>query len=186
MGDIRNAGAREPKLLNQLDQIKVPGIHPSMSVSDFVNHIGNHISEQITSGNSTISSDALQGRDILEEITQYLFSDTQLTSTSDEQMLMSRVNSLCCLLQKDYAAAQNLQAATNTEGRDAGNGSATNCGPALASELEGGLGEASGCKQPPAMSRKDSVAELLHNLPRIASLPQFLFNFSEDTNFGGR
>ena len=39
-----------------------------------------------------------------------------------------------------------------------------------------------GCKQPPPMSRKDSVGDLLLNLPRIASLPQFLFNISEDVD----
>lgn len=169
-----------------------------MSVSDLVNHIGNCISEQITSGNSTISSDALQGRDILEEITQYLFSDTQLTSASDEHLLMSRVNSLCCLLQKDYAAAQNLQATSNNEGvgiHSDGNVGEANHSTVLACESEigksfhppeGGSGDVSGCKQPPAMSRKDSVAELLHNLPRIASLPQFFFNFAEDFNYMGR
>ncbi|KAK2651759.1 hypothetical protein Ddye_011615 [Dipteronia dyeriana] len=191
LGESGTVGAKEPKLLSHLDQIKVPGLHPSMSMSDLVNHIGNCISEQITSGNSTISSDALQGRDILEEITQYLFSDIQLTAASDEQSLMSRVNSLCCLLQKDYAAAQNLQATSN-EGvgiHSDGNVGETNRGSVLARErdvgkgfraLEGESGDVLGGKQPPAMSRKDSVAELLHNLPRITSLPQFLFNFSED------
>ncbi|OMO73956.1 cc-nbs-lrr resistance protein [Corchorus olitorius] len=53
----------------------------------------------------TSSGEDLQGRDLLEEITQYLLSDSQHTSASDEQSLMSRVNSLCCLLQKDPAGA---------------------------------------------------------------------------------
>ncbi|KAL5756657.1 hypothetical protein ACOSQ2_021403 [Xanthoceras sorbifolium] len=68
IGEIESAGAKDPKLLSDLDQIKVPGLHPAMSMTNLVNHIGNCISEQITSGNSMISSDALQGRDILEEI----------------------------------------------------------------------------------------------------------------------
>lgn len=41
---------------------------------------------------------------------------------------------------------------------------------------EGEASNVSICKQAPAMSRKDSVGELLLNLPSIASLPQFLFN----------
>ena len=45
---------------------------------------------------------------------------------------------------------------------------------------EGDSHELSGCKQTPAMSRKDSVGDLLLNLPRIASLPHFSFNISED------
>ncbi|KAL0397166.1 UNVERIFIED_CONTAM: hypothetical protein Scaly_0165000 [Sesamum calycinum] len=38
----------------------------------------------------------------------------------------------------------------------------------------------SGSNKVSSMSRKDSVGDLLLNLPRIASLPQFLFNISED------
>ncbi|KAI4976561.1 hypothetical protein ZWY2020_050168 [Hordeum vulgare] len=34
---------------------------------------------------------------------------------------------------------------------------------------------------PPAMSRKDSFGDLLMNLPRIASIPQFLFKIPEDS-----
>ncbi|XP_027179809.1 thylakoidal processing peptidase 1, chloroplastic-like [Coffea eugenioides] len=47
---------------------------------------------------------------------------------------------------------------------------------------EGEMEDILGCKQPPPMSRKDSVGDLLLNLPRIASLPQFLFNISEDVD----
>ena len=41
--------------------------------------------------------------------------------------------------------------------------------------------DASGCKQQVNISRKESFGELLMHLPRIASLPQFLFNISEDS-----
>ncbi|XP_031260359.1 uncharacterized protein LOC116118514 [Pistacia vera] len=192
-GEISSSGAEEPKMLSHWDQIKVPGLHPSMSMSDLVNHIGHCISEQRTSGGSLIFGNDLQGRDVLEEITQYLFSDTQLTSTSDEKSIMSRVNSLCCLLQKDSAATQNLQDKSSI-GIDI-NGvtklAETNSGFPSArldkvgqgfGASEGESSNVSGRKQQPAMSRKDSVAELLHSLPRIASLPQVMLNFSEDSN----
>ncbi|KAG1363720.1 hypothetical protein COCNU_11G005470 [Cocos nucifera] len=91
------------------DQFKVPGIQPSMSVSDLVNHIGHCISEQINSGNPLLSGDNLPTKDVLEEITQYLLSDSQILSSSDEKSLMSRVNSFCCLIQKDAGTGQSLQ-----------------------------------------------------------------------------
>ena len=37
-----------------------------------------------------------------------------------------------------------------------------------------------GRQAPPAMSRKDSFGDLLLHLPRIASLPKFLFGISEE------
>ncbi|XP_044496760.1 uncharacterized protein LOC123219090 [Mangifera indica] len=192
-GEIRSSGAEEPKVLSHWDQIKVPGLHSSMSMSDLVNHIGQCISEQRTSGGSLNFGDDLKGRDVLEEISQYLFSDIQLTSASDEKSLMSRVNSLCCLLQKDSTATQNLQD-KNSEGVGTNSItklSETDLGFASACENKGGEdscaseGKSSNlfsCKQQPAMLRKDSVAELLHSLPRIASFPQFLFSFCEDSN----
>ncbi|KAJ0089881.1 hypothetical protein Patl1_14492 [Pistacia atlantica] len=97
------------------DQIKVPGLHPSMSMSDFMNHIENCLSDQITFGNQP--EEGTDCRDLLEDIAQYLLSDTQSTAASDEKSLMSRVNSLCCLLQKEPGAAQNFQA--NGESSDA-------------------------------------------------------------------
>ncbi|KAJ4838844.1 hypothetical protein Tsubulata_033027 [Turnera subulata] len=160
-------------------QIKLPGIHQSISMSDLVSHIGNCISEQI-SGNPVLSGENPRSSEILEEITQYLLSDSQLASSSDEQGLMSRVNSLCSLLQKDPATARTLQAMSRNDvglDQDARIGidyitASAETGPVP----EGEVSNISGCK-PPAMSRKDSVGELLLNLPRIASLPQFLYNF---------
>ncbi|XWS19173.1 hypothetical protein CRYUN_Cryun32bG0109200 [Craigia yunnanensis] len=180
--EIRGSTAKEGKLLSQWDQIRFPGLHASMSMSDLVNHIGNCISEQMTS-----SSDDLQGRDILEEITQYLLKDSQYTSASDEQCLMSRVNSLCCLLQKDSSVAPNFQTkeddavdvpdyGKNVEGSSV---SASACDSKTSEGFPVSMDEShdvSGSKRPQAMSRKDSVGDLLHNLPWIASLPQFLFN----------
>lgn len=175
------------------DQIKLPGIHPSMSMSDLMNHIGHCISEQMTSGNQPLSEEGSDCREILEDIAQYLLSDTQLTAASDEKSLMSRVNSLCCLLQKDPGTAQNLQVSgESSDGRpDDGNGNNAQLNNIF--ELmpdnrprgdikapEGDTKDVSGSKPTTGMSRKDSFGELLLHLPRIASLPKFLFNISED------
>lgn len=165
----------------------MPGLHPSMSMSDLVNHIGHCISEQMTSGNSSICGGDMKSSDILDEITQYLLGDSLVTSASDEQSLMTRVNSLYCLLQKDPGTARDLQVKRldNLEMDHGGRIDETNtvtaseCQSKLAEDFPAPEGEASNvscCKQAPAMTRKDSVGELMHNLPRIASLPHFLFN----------
>ncbi|KAJ7979576.1 ATP-dependent DNA helicase [Quillaja saponaria] len=112
----------DSKMPRNWEQIKLPGIHPSMSMSDFMSQIGHCISEQMTSGNPSFSAGRPQCQDILEDIAQYLLSDNQLTTTSDEKSLMSRVNSLYCLLQKDQTTIQNSQiSGENTVGPDDGN-----------------------------------------------------------------
>lgn len=188
IGEISSSRAKEPNMLSHWDQIKIPGFHPSMSMSDLMNHIGNCFSERRTSGTSMISDDDLQAKKILDEITQYLLSDAQFTAASDEKSLMSRVNSLCCLLQ-DSTAAQTTQAKSDEGINIHGDGNIRETNSSSLSACENKIGKGfcgpnsdpndiSGCKQAPGMSRKDSIAELLHNLPRIASLPQFLFNIS--------
>lgn len=170
-------GTQGPKWLNNLDQIKVPGLHSTMSMSDLVSHIGQCLTEQTSSCNPLFPSDEAPNRDILEQITQYLFNDAQFTSASDEQSLMPRVNSLCCLLQSEPATAQSLQVKSKNGTNMTGNGKIASPResktamdfPATKDETD----DVSSCKQPPSMSRKDSVGELLLNLPRIASLPQF-------------
>lgn len=183
--EIRSTGGKSSKLLGHLDQIKVPGFHPSMSLSDLVNHIEHCIAEQVTSDNSIFSSNKQHRRDILE-ITQYLFSDSQSTSTFDEQSLMSRVNSLCCLIQKDPSIAQNLPAKRDDDVDENGDQEIDEAVAAAALESkpasEGESTDISGCKQALAMTKKDSFADLLINLPRIASLPQFLFSLPEDSD----
>ncbi|XP_028769828.1 uncharacterized protein LOC114749577 [Neltuma alba] len=174
------------KFLNNLDQIKVPGLHPSMSMNDIVNHIGNCISEQMTSGNPAFSSDNEQSKLILEEITQYLLNDSLVTAASDEQFLMSRVNSLCCLLQKDPATTQDTSVRTDNSDGSGKVGEKTNLDLELSCRstvVESGDDDASGSKQVSGsgMRRKESVGELLLNLPRIASLPQFLLPMADDS-----
>ena len=190
--EIRGSTAKEGELLSQWDQIRFPGLNASMSMSDLVNHIGNCISEQMTS-----SSDDLQSRDILEEITQYLLNDSKHTSASDEQCLMSRVNSLCCLLQKDSAVAPNFQTkeddavdvhnyGKNVEGSSvsaSARDSKTSEGfPVFMDESH----DVSGSKRPQAMTRKDSVGDLLHNLPRDCFTAAVLFNIMEDSDTEAR
>ncbi|KDP38724.1 hypothetical protein JCGZ_04077 [Jatropha curcas] len=186
-----NCEAVDSKGQRNWDQIKVPGLHPSMSMSDLMNHIGNCISEQMTSGNPQFSTGESERQYILEDIAQYLLSDTQLTTSSDEKRLMARVNSLCCLLQKDPASMQNLQ--INEESSISDLDDAKEVQLSLNNESfqenknmgdtkdpEGKLKDVSGSKQTPGMSRKDSFGDLLLHLPRIASLPKFLFNISEE------
>ncbi|XVF34347.1 hypothetical protein REPUB_Repub18cG0051900 [Reevesia pubescens] len=171
------------------DQIKVPGLHPSMSMSDLMNHIEHHLSEQMTSGNPS-SENRPDSQEMLEEIAQYLLSDTQFTTASDEKSLMSRVNSLCCLLQKDNTTVTKSQAnGENYDGPENGKDFQLNkthesgfniTAKGDVKAYEGDIKEVSSSKQAPGMSRKDSFGELLLHLPRIASLPKFLFNISED------
>jgi len=188
-GEYAGNRMREIERLKLLDQIKLPGFHPSMSMSDLVNHLGQCISEQMTTVNPGISIHEEEKNSILEDIAQYLLSDSQVPPTSDEKSLMSRVNSLCCLLQRDPSTT-NLQ----LKSEDAMNLSAHRMGDpklGLASQEDNNLKEIpeqsntesnsrNDIQESSAMSRKDSVGDLLLNLPRIASLPQFLYNFWED------
>ncbi|KAF9680625.1 hypothetical protein SADUNF_Sadunf06G0141100 [Salix dunnii] len=188
--------AVDSKASRNWDQIKVPGLHHSMSMTDLMNHIGNCISEQMTLGNQPFSADGPECRDILEDITQCLLSDTQQTTSSDEKRIMARVNSLCCLLQKDPASTQNLQVneesffEESNNGKNYGKGLQLNCtnesihGNKFRGDIRGfegsNINDISSCKQAPGMSRKDSFGDPLLHLPRIASLPKFLFNISEE------
>ncbi|XP_057722859.1 uncharacterized protein LOC130936731 [Arachis stenosperma] len=181
----------ESKAPRNWDEIKVPGLRPSMSVSDFLGHIEHCLSEQITS--------EPEYQEMLEDIAQYLLSDNQAigTAASDEKSLMSRVNSLCCLLQKDPPTVQNSHDhETVVEGPDRGKGiQLAHTHETVMDDksridfkiLEEDSRDVSSSKQAPGMSRKDSFGELLLHLPRIASLPKFLFNISEeDSDSQGR
>lgn len=155
------------------DQMKLPGLRPSMSVSDFIGQIELCLSEQMTSGNPPFSDGGSEYKEVLEDIAQHLLNDNQVAATSDEKSLMSRVNSLCCLLQKDPVTVQNLNYAEDS----------TVEGPVDGKDVKPAEEEstdASGGKHALGMSRKDSFSDLLLQLPRIASLPKFLFNISEE------
>lgn len=167
------------------DQIQVPGLHHSMSMSDFMSHIEHCISEQGNAGNPPSGGKEIRG--MLDDISHYLLSDNQVSPTSDEKSLMCRVNSLCCLLQ-DPAAVQNsnnIEACTAVEPDENPNPNhyleltQDNRSKTDANVTEEDL---SGGKQTPGMSRNDSYGDLLFHLPRIASLPKFLCNMSQQDN----
>lgn len=171
------------------DQIKLTGLHPSMSMSDLMSHLEHCISEQMTAGNMPTVDETPQYQDILEDIAQYLLNDNQFTTSSDEKCLMSRVNSLCCLLQKDSATVQSSQGNGESCTPDGGMAVHGKHNPEQMHDnkyradlkvSEQDARDVSGGKQVPAMSRKDSFGDLLLHLPRIASLPKFLFNISEE------
>lgn len=180
--EIKSFGEESSKLHSSWDQLKVPGLHPSMSMSDLVSHIGHCISGKMTSGNPIVSGKQQHPKEVLEEIAQYLFNDSHqhTMASEEEQSLMSRVNSLCCLVQKDSSTsmAQNFNAKCddNFDVNGEGEMSRTNFNSASACETN----DVTDFKQAQVMSRKDSFGDLLLSLPRIASLPQFLFNLSQD------
>lgn len=171
---------KNPSLWEQLNAQGL--IKASMSVDDLVNHLGNCISEQMTSGNSNIPGNSIPPKELLEDLAQYLLSDTQATAASDEKSLMARVNSLCCLIQKDTnnAGGQNNTQPVNgnisDEDVDSDREEEFNSKPTT--KLDGNNSKE---ENPTGMSRKDSFGDLLLHLPRIASMPQFLFNISEDS-----
>ncbi|KAL2478997.1 hypothetical protein Fot_48011 [Forsythia ovata] len=188
--DIKNGGTEQ---LKALSNFVVPGLNHSMSMSDLVRHLEHRISEKKESNNPTLSSKERQSLQILDDINQCLFSDIQHMPESDEKSLMSRVNSLCCLLHKDNAIDADMHSKTTNgiqmygveKKDDESNNFHASTSKIKVEEFrctaeEDELNDTSVDKQVPLISRKDSVGELLLNLPRIASLPQFLFNISED------
>ncbi|KAH7859849.1 hypothetical protein Vadar_006212 [Vaccinium darrowii] len=152
----------------------------SMSMSDLVNHIGHRISEQMSSENASGFKDTLEcqdmldNQDTLDNIAQILMGDTQCPLASDEKKLMSRVNSLCCLLQDPTAGPSvKFDCETQLEGVDQGKAIQGN-------HFSVPIVDVPGCNQGLGMSRKDSFGDFLRSLPRISSLPQFLFDILED------
>ncbi|KAE9609810.1 hypothetical protein Lal_00006755 [Lupinus albus] len=180
----------DSKIPRNWNQIKVPGLRPSISLSDLIGHIEHCLSEQITSGNPSFNGEGPEYQEMLENISQYLLNDNQATAASDEKSLMSRVDSLCCLLQKDTTEVHNSRDNENTiEGPDGGKDvqiSHNNFDPIQGKisrmdikAAEEDPGDVSSGKQAAGMSRKDSFGDLLLHIPRITSLSTFLFNISE-------
>ncbi|KAG0472305.1 hypothetical protein HPP92_016851 [Vanilla planifolia] len=153
--------------------VQVPKLKASMSKDDLVSHLEHCISEQLASGNPLISADCFPNKEKLEELANHLLTDSQ-NFVSDEKSLISKVNSFCCLLQKE-TSLQNLQTCVNARTED---------NPEFLYEDPTQLHDRKvpGDPQSSGMSRKDSFGELLMNLPRIASFPQFLFSITEDND----
>ncbi|QCD80479.1 hypothetical protein DEO72_LG2g800 [Vigna unguiculata] len=165
------------------DQIKLAGLRTSMSLSDFIGHIEHCLSEQITCGDPSFCDG--RGRpgfqEMLEEIAQHLLNDNQVIAASDEKSLITRVNSLYCLLQTDPAALQSSHDKENAaDGKNI----------LLSHDLESMHNIKIKIDVKPAevdfrdvsggMSRKDSFGDFLLHLPRITSLSKFLLNISEE------
>ncbi|XP_074588126.1 uncharacterized protein LOC141844038 [Curcuma longa] len=88
---------------------------------------------------------------------------------SDENCVMTKVNSFCSLLQKDVGVVQSQQM----------KGPSTSAMRNDSSEHTL-VEEDTGTKNATGIPRRDSFGELLMHLPRIASLPQFLFDIAEE------
>lgn len=146
------------------EEPKAGGAESSMSMSDLVNHIENKIMKNRASG--TLSNEEEEEEEslvILQDISRCLFNDGQTGPlASDEKSIMSKVNSLCCLLQKDPESVEDLNKKEKSFD-EADNDD----------EIKGEEG---------GMRRNDSVGELLLNLPRIASLPRFFFSLDDFGN----
>ncbi|CAN6279746.1 unnamed protein product [Urochloa humidicola] len=171
--------SQEPKNCNQWNQLKVLGLRASISVEDLVNHLGNR-GEQRNAGDPPLTNNEEQSKEVLEGLVQYLFSDTQGPPASDDKYLMARVDSLYSLLEKDTAPSTISKPECSDGGNigiiqvdSDGSDEEFNSSPAR------NTGEGT---ERPAISRKDSFGELLLNLPRIASIPQFLFHIPEDSD----
>lgn len=159
------------------DQINLPGLRTSMSVSDIIGHIEHCLSEQITCVDPSFCDGRRGFQEMLEEIAQHLLNDNQVIAASDEKSLMTRVNSLCCLLQTDPAA---LQSSHDTENVDDGKNIDLESMHNIKIKIDVKPAEVDFRDVSLGMSRKDSLGEFLLHLPRIASLSKFLLNISED------
>ncbi|KAM3341160.1 hypothetical protein P3S68_028795 [Capsicum galapagoense] len=174
VGESANSIGYDAPEMQNFQQLKVPGRRPSMSMIDLVSHIESCISQQINSGNLQCD-EALECKGMLEDIAQIWLSDTQGTTASDEKSLMKKVNSLCCLLQDESQLIGENHLLKPVQSNDACSSSACENkenNQENASDLAGG-------KPTPSIPRRHSFGDLLH-LPRITSLPKFLFNIAED------
>lgn len=170
--DIKDCESEQLEALNK--QNKVPGLRSSMSVSDLVNHLEDRISKQGPSDDPTLSSEEWESLQVLEDINRCLFSDIQNMPDSDEKLLMSRVNSLCCLLQKDTGVGSNVQSIESNNFAASTSGNKYEEKYSILHDHESN--DIHSHDRSALMSRKDSIGDMLLNLPRIDSLPQFLFN----------
>ncbi|KAK1399889.1 50S ribosomal protein L35 [Heracleum sosnowskyi] len=170
-----------PRLKNH-ELSKVSGLHQSMSVNDLLNHIEHHISEQMTSGETP------ECKDILDNIAHHFLNDTQTITAFDEKSLMSRVNSLCSLLQ-DRVEKSNGKPDGETNKKEHNKfqpESTCNTTPASLFEIgtmghEKDITDYSSCKQP-NMHRSDSFGDLLLHLQRSSSLQNFIAKVLEDSD----
>ncbi|XP_066322806.1 uncharacterized protein [Miscanthus floridulus] len=173
-GDFEGTVSEEPKNCNQWNQFKAPELKASISVEDLVNHLGNCKADQRSVGDPPLTINDGKTKEVLEDLVQYLFSDTQSLPASDDKYLMARVDSLYSLLEKDTVPATMRKPECSD---DIGINQVDSDG--FEEELNSSL---AGAKEPLTISRNDSFGELLLNLPPVASIPQFLFNIAENSD----
>ncbi|XP_048529662.1 uncharacterized protein LOC125508910 isoform X1 [Triticum urartu] len=170
---------------------KLPGIRRSMSKSEIANHIGHHIYRHMYSGNLPAADGGAgtSGKLAIDDITRYLINDSQIldggndstgklafdemtrqllndsqiTIAADERMLMSRVNSLCSLIQRDSGTGQ-VNSGVHSDNNEIYERKPQAYAPLV--EGDGGNGSL-----PP---RQEPFGDLLTHLPRISSFPHFL------------
>ncbi|KAG9148446.1 hypothetical protein Leryth_016912 [Lithospermum erythrorhizon] len=177
-------GKEVPRNTCPWNNASIPWITTSTSMTDLVSHLEKRICEQRTSNNFSLSDEEWKSLAALEDISRSLFSIAQNMPTSDEKSLMSRVNSLCCLLQKDPSTVPNVPSSDNnlvgmpTTSKGALQSNSAQICETSSKESD----EFPGCKQTLPIAREDSYGDLLLNLPRIASLPQFLYNLGDGNN----
>ncbi|CAH8352851.1 unnamed protein product [Eruca vesicaria subsp. sativa] len=148
-------------------QIKVPGLQQSISVSDFVGFLSDS-----AGGNHP------EHLEKFESLKQQLLSDNIQFDTPDEKSLMPRVNSLFNLLYKDPNVAANSQ--LNTEVSVGLKSELNHLNGTVSANNNNRVLDPASSSKPQGMLRKDSYSDLFSQLPRITSLPKFLFNISEE------
>ncbi|XP_047080364.1 uncharacterized protein LOC124691132 [Lolium rigidum] len=156
---------KNPSLCN----LSVPELRSSISMDDLINHIDSYITEHQAAGDPPLPNTEVPAKELLQ-IAESLLSDTHGPPSADENYLMARVNSLCCLLEKDTPPA------TVSISEQKGT---TDVAEAVSDDFDGRTADG---VLPPVIPRNDSFADLLENLPRVASVSQFLFNIAEDSS----
>ncbi|GJM87104.1 hypothetical protein PR202_ga03027 [Eleusine coracana subsp. coracana] len=169
---------QEPKNSNWRNELKKPELRASMSLNNFVNHFGDCMAEQRTVDNPPLANNEEQSREKLRDLAQCLFSETQGLVASDDKCLMARVQSFYSLLENNSVPS----AMTRAEGKDSSNIDVVELDSDCSDEdlKSSNHRKPIGVTESPATSRKDSFGDLLLSLPRIASIPQFLFDIPED------
>ncbi|KAK3155509.1 hypothetical protein QOZ80_2BG0204110 [Eleusine coracana subsp. coracana] len=169
---------QEPKNPNWRNELKKAELRASMSLNNFVNHFGDCMAEQRTVDNPPLANNEEQSREKLRDLAQCLFSETQGLAASNDKCLMARVQSFYSLLENNSVPS----AMTRPEGKDSSNIDVVELDSDYSDEdlKSSNHRKPIGVTESPAISRKDSFGDLLLSLPRIASIPQFLFDIPED------
>lgn len=154
------------------EQSKV--LHQSMSVSD----LGNHISEQMTCGEKS------ECKDMLDNISSLLLNDTYTITVFDEKSLMSKINSLNCLLQDPVVDSRDQPDRETSTNGHTGFEPKSMCNSTLANMFKihstGHEKDVALVKEQSNMPRRDSFGDLLLHLHGTGSFPNLILNSEDD------